>query len=69
MMSTIFKTWVKKLDIKMNNNRKIALVVDTCTAHPALHGLTNFKLVFLPRNTTAKTQMMDARVICFLKAH
>jgi len=53
----------------MNNNRKIALVVDTCTAHPALHGLTNFKLVFLPRNTTAKTQMMDARVICFLKAH
>ena len=52
-----------------NSNRKIALVVDNCTAHPVIHGLTNFMLVFLPPNTTAKTQPMDAGVIRCLKAY
>ena len=70
MTSTIFETWVKKLDINMkNSNRNIALVVDNCTAHPVIHGLTNVRLVFLPPNTTAKTQPMDAGVIRCLKAH
>ena len=70
MTSSIFETWVRKLDIKMkNNNRKIALVVDNCTAHAVMRGLTNVRLVFLPPNTTAKTQPMDAGVIRCLKAH
>ena len=69
MTTTIFETWVRKLDINMkNSNRKIALVVDNCTAHPVMRGLTNVKLVFLPLNTTAKTQPMDAGVIRCLKA-
>jgi len=56
MTSTIHETCARKLDIKMkNNNRKIALV-NKCIAHHALHGLTNFKLLFLPPNNTAKTQ-------------
>ena len=70
MTSTIFETWVRKLDINMkNSNRKIALVVDNCTAHPVIHGLTNVRLVFLPPNTTSKTQPMDAGVIRCLKAY
>ena len=70
MTSTIFETWIRKLDINMkNSNRKIALVVDNCTAHPVIHGLTNVRLVFLPPNTTAKTQPMDAGVISCLKAY
>ena len=70
MISTIFETWVGKLDINMkNSNRKIALVVDNCTAHPVMRGLTNVKLVFLPPNTTAKTQPMDVGLIRCLKAH
>ena len=70
MTSTNFKTWVRKLDLKMkNSDRKFVLFVDNCIAHPVVHGLTNTRLVFLPPNTTAKTQPMDAGVICCLKAH
>ena len=70
MTSTIFETWVRKLDINMkNSNRKNALVVDNCTAQPVMRGLTNVKLVFLPPNTITKTQPMDAGVIRCLKAH
>ena len=47
----------------------MALVVDHCTAHPVMRGLTNVKLVFLPPSTTAKTQPMDAGVIRCIKAH
>ena len=69
MTSTIFKTWVRKLDINIkNSNRKTALVVDNCTAHPVIQGLTNVGLVFLPPNTTTKTQPIDAGVIHCLKA-
>ena len=70
MTSTIFEKWVKKLDLQMRKReRKIALVLDNCTAHPSVSGLTNVKLVFLPPNTTAKTQPMDAGVIRCFKAH
>ena len=49
--------------------KKIALVLDNCTAHPNVSGLTNIMLVFLPPNTTAKTQPMDTGVIRNIKAH
>ena len=52
-----------------NSNRKIALVVHNCTAHSVMPGLANVGLVFLPCNTTAKTQLMDNGIICCLKAH
>ena len=66
--ATIFKGWVKKLDSRMRkSNRTVALeqqnsrtvALDNCTAHPNVIGLTNFKLIVLPPNTTAKTQPMD----------
>ena len=36
------------------SNRNIALVIDNCTAHPKVKGLTNIKLIFFPPNTTAR---------------
>ena len=51
------------------SNRNIALVLDNCTAHPKVEGLTNIKLIFLPPNTTARTKPMDAGVIRCLKSH
>ena len=51
------------------SNRNIAMVLDNCTAHPKIKGLTSIKLIFLPPNTTARTQSMDAGVIRCLKSH
>ena len=50
------------------NNKKIALVLGNCTAHPVFHSLTNVKLMSLPPNKTANTQPIGPRVIRCLKA-
>ena len=70
MTATIFEAWAKKLNSRMRKrNRAVALVLDNCTADPNVVGLTNVKFIFLRPNTTAKTQPMDAGVICCLKSH
>lgn len=70
MTADIFTTFCQKLDRKMQlANRKIALVLDNCSAHDRLQTFENVRLVFLPANTTAKTQPMDAGVIHSLKAN
>ena len=70
MTSTLFEKWLRKLDFQTRkSDRKIAMFLDNCTAHPNISGLTNIKLVFLPPNTTAKTQPMDAGIIRCLKVH
>ena len=64
MTGAVFEDWVRKLDREINKQkRNIVLVVENCLAHPQLHGLQNVKLAFLPPNTTARTQPMDAGVI------
>lgn len=67
MTGEIFTTWVKQLDKKMK--RKIVLVIDNCPAHPQIPGLQSIELVFLPPNTTSKTQPMDQGIIQNLKIH
>ena len=52
-----------------NSARKFVMVLDNCTAHPNINGLTNIKVVFLPSNTMAKTQPLDSVVICCFKVH
>ena len=54
MNGEIFTQYVTKLDRrKKRDNRKIALIVDNCTAHPTdIQGLQAVKLCFLPPNTT-----------------
>ena len=70
MTSEIFERYIRKLDQKMaKQNRKIALVLDNCTAHPEIPNLQFIKFVYLPPNTTSKTQPLDAGVIRCLKAY
>ena len=64
MTSAIFERYIQKLDRKFTRQkRKIALILDKCTAHPHISNLDSIKLVFLPPNTTATCQPMDAGVI------
>ncbi|XP_065056398.1 tigger transposable element-derived protein 4-like [Rhopilema esculentum] len=53
---------------KLAHKRKVALVFDKCPAHPEVENLKAIKLVFLPPNTTSKTQPTDQGVIRSLKA-
>ncbi|XP_045167549.2 tigger transposable element-derived protein 4-like [Mercenaria mercenaria] len=70
MTSEIFIAWLKDLDAALNKRRRnIALVVDNCPAHPNFKKLEHIELVFLPPNTTSKTQPMDQGVIQNLKVH
>ena len=50
------------------SQRKIALIIDNCPAHPEVPGLKWVELIFLPPNTTSITQPMDQGVIRSLKA-
>ena len=49
-----------------SEKRHILLFIDNCTAHPEVH-LSNIKLIFLPPNTTARLQPMDAGIIQTVK--
>ena len=70
MTSEMFKHWLIKLDKKFNNqNRKVAMIVDNCPAHPNVKGLKAIKLIFLPPNTTSHTQPMDQGILKNLKSH
>ena len=56
----LFGEWVRKLEQKFSAaNRKIALIIDNCTAHPHVDQLESIELIFLPPNTTSHTQPMD----------
>ena len=69
MDGDLFADWVKEFDWKFAaQERKIALIVDNCPAHPIVDGLKTIELIFLPPNTTSKTQPMDQGVIRSLKA-
>ena len=70
MDSTLFEEWVRELDEKFfKENRKIALMIDNCPAHPTIGNLSNARLIFLPPNTTSVFQPMDQGVIKCFKAH
>lgn len=69
MDGNLFTEWVKGVDRKFAaQDRKIALIIDNCPAHPTIDGLKAVELIFLPPNTTSKTQPMDQGVIRSLKA-
>ena len=69
MDSTLFDEWVRELDVKFQKeNRKIALIINNCPAHPTIADLSNVKLIFLPPNITSVSQPMDQGVIKCLKA-
>ena len=69
MDSTLFEEWVRELDNQFEKeNRKIALIINNCTAHPEIGGLKAMDLFFLPSNTTSVLQPMDQGVICSFKS-
>ena len=69
MDSTLYEEWFRELDVKFQKeNRKIALTIGNCPAHPTIADLSNVKLIFLPPNTTSVSQPMGQEVIKCLKA-
>ena len=65
----LFDEWVREIDRKfLAEKRKIALIVDNCPALPKVEGLKAIDLIFLPPNTTLKTQPMDQGIIRSLRA-
>ena len=64
MNSQIFKDHFRKLDRSLRvDERKIAVIIDNCPAHPSISNLTNIQIVFLPPRTTLILQLMDEGVI------
>lgn len=67
MTGEIFREWLQTLNNKMAlQQRKILLLLDNCAAHPHTC-LSNVTLLYLPPNTTAKLQPMDAGIIQHMK--
>ncbi|XP_065645611.1 tigger transposable element-derived protein 4-like [Hydra vulgaris] len=70
MTGDLFTEWVMKLDSFFRaQDRKVALLVNNCSAHPHIEGLSNINLIFSPPNTSSVLQPMDQGVIRSLKAH
>ena len=70
MNSAVFEEWLQKWDAKLTSSkRKIALVLDNCTAHPRVQSLQSIELIFLPPNTTSEIQPCDQGIIQALKVH
>ena len=68
MDSTLFEEWVREINRKFQReNRKIAMIIDNCPAHPDVQDISNVTLLFLPPNTTSVSQPMDQGVIKCLK--
>ena len=64
-----FSDYARRFDAKFHvEGRKVALIIDNYPAHPHVDNLKAIELVFLPLNTTSKTQPMDQGVIRGLKA-
>ena len=60
MLAELFEEWVKEIDLKFSfHKRKIALIIDNCSAHPNVQKLDWVELIFLPPNTTLITYPMD----------
>ena len=69
MDSQLFEEWVREQDRKFEREgRKVSLIVGNCPAHPVVANLKAINLVFLPPNTTCKTQPMDQGVMRATKA-
>ena len=69
MDGVLFEKCVREMDKKfVTEERKVALVINNCPAHPQIENLKSIMLFFLPPNTTSQTQPVDQGVIRSLKA-
>lgn len=68
MTKALFEEWLLELDQEMaTKRRKILLLLDNCSAHRVSPRLTNVELLFLPANSTCKTQPLDMGIIANFK--
>ena len=52
MSSELFEDWVREFNRKLGSfKRKIALIIDNCTAHVHVENLKWIELIFLPQTT------------------
>ena len=66
MTSEIFEEIILRLDRRMKReDRHILLFLDNATCHPnaLIDRFSNIKMAFLPKNTTSRTQPLDAGII------
>ena len=66
MNRDIIETVLGRLDRRKNfENREVTLFLDNATSHleSLQNGLTNIKLVFLPKNATFRLQPLDVGII------
>ena len=64
MTSQLFEEWLKKTgQAVFAQNRKVAMVVDNCPAHPKIGDLKAVELIFLPPNSTSILQSCDQGII------
>jgi len=73
MLTTLFQEWLSNFDIeisKLHGGQPVLLILDNCPSHVAEGvSLSNVEIHFLPPNTTAKIQPMDAGIIMSFKKH
>ncbi|GFN92435.1 tigger transposable element-derived protein [Plakobranchus ocellatus] len=68
MTSTLFTSWFQdSYKIMAVRGRKVALIVDNCSAHPLVKNLKATELAFLPPNVTAKLHPCDMGIVNNLK--
>eukprot|EP00106_Octopus_bimaculoides_P004825 XP_014772267.1 PREDICTED: tigger transposable element-derived protein 4-like [Octopus bimaculoides] len=69
MTLEIFTTWLREFDIELTRKkRKIVLLVDSCTAHPAITNLKQVKLMFFPSKIIKVKQPCNQGIIKALKS-
>jgi hypothetical protein len=71
MTREVFHGWLVGINTRFRaDNRKVLLLVDNCSAHRTGDlSLSNVNVHFLPPNTTAHLQPLDAGIIRAFKAH
>ncbi|GFS03162.1 tigger transposable element-derived protein [Elysia marginata] len=70
MTAGVFTEWLQEFDKMMcRQKRKVLLTLENCTAHPKVDNLKAVELLFLPPNTTSKSQPCNMGIINNLKCH
>ena len=70
MTKTIWSDWLNDWDKKLRRQgRKILLLIDNCSAHGEVDGLTHIDVMRLPANTTSVLQPCDMGIIRTMKAY
>ena len=67
MNTTIFQEWYDQFCAWIGERH--VLLIDNCPAHINLVPRANVRILFLPKNTTALSQPLDAGVIKEMKGH